>query len=65
MAWAEFILVILVFFVSHSLPVRPRNRAALVGLLGQTGFTIGYSVLSLAVLAWVIGAAARAPFVPL
>ncbi|OAN77812.1 NnrU family protein [Jannaschia sp. EhC01] len=65
MAWAEYILAILAFFVSHSVPVRPRIRASLVQGLGQSGFTAAYSLLSLAVLAWVIGAAGRAPFIPL
>ncbi|MEE4188752.1 MAG: NnrU family protein, partial [Roseobacter sp.] len=65
MAWTEFIIALFAFLASHSVPVRPHIRGALVRMLGQTGFTIGYSVLSLAALAWVIGAAGRAPFVPL
>ena len=65
MAWAEFITAILVFFASHSVPVRPTMRAVLVGKLGQRGFTLCYSALSLAVLTWVIGAAGRAPYVAL
>lgn len=52
------------FFLSHALPVRPPVRASLVSLLGARGFTPAYSTLSLGVLAWLIGAAGRAPFVP-
>lgn len=63
--WAEFIAAFGVFFLSHSIPVRPKVKAWLVARVGQRGFTLGYSLLSLAVLAWVIGAAGRAPFVPL
>lgn len=63
MAWVEFIAALLTFFVSHSVPVRPRIRARLVDRFGARGFTIGYSALSLAVLVWVIGAAGRAPHV--
>jgi uncharacterized membrane protein len=65
MGWAEFIAAFGVFFLSHSVPVRPKVKAWLVARVGPGGFTLGYSILSLAVLAWVIGPAGRAPFVPL
>lgn len=65
MGWAEFIAAFAVFFLSHTVPVRPKVKAWLVARVGAGGFTLGYSILSLAVLAWVIGAAGRAPFVPL
>lgn len=63
--WGEFAAAILIFLLSHSLPVRPRAKAALVARLGSSGFTLAYSALSLAALAWLIVAANRAPFVPL
>ncbi len=63
MGWAGFIAAFVAFFVSHRLPLRPAVRARLVGVLGRRGFTIAYSVLSLAVLAWLIVAAAQAPYV--
>lgn len=65
MGWAEFAAAYLAFFLSHSLPVRPPLRSWLHARLGRAGFTLAYSALSLAVLAWLIGAAGRAPFVPL
>jgi len=65
MGWTEFATAFVVFFVSHSLPVRPPLRPALQAALGPRGFTLAYSALSLAVLAWLIGAAGRAPYVPL
>lgn len=65
MAWAEFIAALTAFFLSHSVPVRPKIRARLVSGLGHRGFTLGYSILSLGALAWVIGAAGRAPFLVL
>jgi uncharacterized membrane protein len=65
MGWLEFILAYAVFFLSHSLPVRPPLRPVLEARLGSTGFTLAYSALSLGVLAWLIAAAGRAPFVPL
>ena len=65
MGWFEFALAYAVFFLSHSLPVRPPLRPWLQARRGAFGFTLAYSALSLAVLAWLIGAAGRAPHVPL
>ena len=61
MAWAEFVGAFAAFFLSHSIPVRPPIRRMLDRSLGSRGFTLAYSALSLGVLAWLIGAAARAP----
>ncbi|MET4102151.1 putative membrane protein [Roseovarius sp. MBR-78] len=65
MGWAEYILALAMFFLSHRLPLRPSVKAALVARLGARGFGLGYSALSLGVLYWVIVAAGRAPHVPL
>ena len=65
MAWAEFVGAFAAFFLSHSIPVRPPIRRMLDRSLGSRGFTLAYSALSLGVLAWLIGAAARAPYVSL
>jgi uncharacterized membrane protein len=65
MDWAEFVLAFGVFLVSHSVPVRPPLRPWLQARLGASGFTLAYSALSLAVLAWLIMAATRAPHLPL
>jgi uncharacterized membrane protein len=65
MGWLEFLAAYAVFFLSHSLPVRPPLRPWLQARLGPWGFTLAYSALSLAVLAWLIGAAGRAPYVAL
>jgi uncharacterized membrane protein len=65
MGWLEFSAAYATFFLTHSLPVRPSMRPALRAALGPSGFTLAYSALSLAALAWLIGAAGRAPFVPL
>ena len=61
--WMEFAAAIAVFFLSHSLPLRPAVRARGVEYLGRGGFGLLYSALSIAALAWMIGAAGRAPFV--
>lgn len=63
--WLDFIAALAVFLLSHAIPVRPPVRTWLVARLGARGYFLAYSVLSLAVLYWLIVAAARAPYVPL
>ncbi|MCF2904676.1 NnrU family protein [Octadecabacter sp. CECT 8868] len=65
MGWASFGLAFFVFFLSHSIPVRPPLRPWLIARLGTTGFTLIYSAMSLAVLVWLIVEAGGAPFVPI
>ena len=65
MGWIEFTLAFLTFFATHSIPVRPPVRGWLVGRLGQRGFGLVYSMLSLVVLGWLITAARRAPYIGL
>jgi uncharacterized membrane protein len=65
MDWFEFAVAYVVFFLSHSMPVRPPLKPWLQARLGASGFTLAYSALSLAVLAWLIVAAGRAPHVTL
>ena len=63
--WSEFAGAMLVFIGSHALTARPAWKSALVARLGHAGFGLLYSALSIGLLAWVIVAAGRAPFVPL
>jgi uncharacterized membrane protein len=63
--WSEFAVAFAVFLLSHALPARPALRAALVGRLGERGFLLGYSAVSLLILAWLIAAAGRAPVITL
>jgi uncharacterized membrane protein len=65
MGWGEYALAFAAFFLTHSVPVRPPVRPWLVARLGPAGFGMAYSALSLGVLAWLIGAAGRAPYLPL
>lgn len=65
MGWLEYALAFAAFFLTHSVPVRPPVRPWLATRLGSAGFGIAYSALSLAILAWLIVAAGRAPYVPL
>lgn len=65
MGWIAFAAAFAVFLLSHSLPLRPAVKRALVARLGARGFSLAYSALSLAVLGWLIHAAAVAPWVTL
>lgn len=65
MGWFEFAAAYAAFFLSHRVPVRPPIRTWLQARLGRGGFTLAYSLLSVAALAWLIGAAGRAPYVQL
>ena len=63
--WLEYILAFAAFLASHALPVRPAVKARIVTRIGARGFTLAYSALSVAMLAWLISAAGRAPHVEL
>jgi len=63
MGWLEFTAALLLFLASHAIPVRPPVRPWLVRRLGLRGYILSYSLLSLAILAWLVMAAARAPYV--
>ncbi|MBX9700005.1 MAG: NnrU family protein [Acetobacteraceae bacterium] len=62
--WGEYAAAWAVFLASHMLPARPALRGPIVAALGERAFLTAYSVLSVLILAWMIGAAGRAPFVP-
>jgi len=61
--WGELGAAWAAFFVLHLAPARPSLRRRLVATLGERAHLIIYSAVSLATLAWLIGAAGRAPFV--
>lgn len=61
--WGEFAAAWAVFLASHMLPARPALRGPIVAALGERAFLLAYSAASVAILAWMIGAAGRAPFV--
>ncbi len=65
MDWVEFISAGLLFLLSHRLPTIPTVRGRLVAVIGARGFLVGYALLSLVTLAWLIVAAGRAPYVEL
>jgi len=57
----QLAVAVLVFLVCHSLPTLPGIRPRLEAALGRCGFTLAYSLLSLALLSWVVLAACEAP----
>ncbi|WP_209504559.1 MULTISPECIES: NnrU family protein [unclassified Ruegeria] len=61
--WGLFLAALIAFLLSHAIPVRPTVRGWLIGTLGRRGYFAAYSLLSLALLAWLIVAAANAPYV--
>lgn len=61
--WGEFGAAFAVFLLSHALPARPPVRRRLASLLGERGYLLCYSLVSVGMLAWLVVAAGRAPFV--
>lgn len=61
--WTDFTLALLAFLASHMIPARPRIRAALVQAVGLRPYILGYSLLSVLILIWLVSAAAQAPYV--
>ena len=57
----EFFAALAVFVLAHAVPARPVLRGRLVDALGRRTYLALYSALSLALLAWLISAAIRAP----
>jgi len=65
MDWIEFALAMTVFLLSHRIPAWTGVKAPLTALLGPRVYTAAFSLVSTALLAWVIVAAGRAPYVGL
>ena len=61
----EFLAALVVFLAAHVVPTRLAIRSRLVAGIGERAYLAGYSLVSLALLAWVIDAAIRAPYVGL
>lgn len=65
MDWIEFALALGLFLASHRIPALIGVKAPLVAAFGPRAYTLGFSVISTALLVWLIVAAGRAPFVSL
>jgi uncharacterized membrane protein len=62
-SFAEFGAALVAFIGSHAVAGLPGIRGRLLAGLGERPYRIVYSVVSLALLTWVISAAIRAPYV--
>jgi uncharacterized membrane protein len=65
MSWLPFGLALAAFAASHYLPAATGLRERLVARVGRRSYFTAYGLLSLALLAWLIAAAGRAPYVEL
>lgn len=65
MTWSGFAAVFALFFLTHSVPVQPSVKSRVTKVIGPKGFGFAYSLLSLAMLAALIGASRSAPFIEL
>ncbi len=61
--WGLFLAALATFVLSHMIPARPAVRGWLIATLGRSGYFTAYSLVSLAVLGWLIIAAANAPYI--
>jgi uncharacterized membrane protein len=61
----RFLVVLAVFLIAHIIPAMPAARRSLQARLGESGFIVAYSALSLALFAWLIREALLAPYTPL
>jgi uncharacterized membrane protein len=61
---AEFLLAIALFLVAHVIPPAPPVRSRLVAWLGRRVYIACYSLVSIALIVWIVAAARRAPYVP-
>ncbi len=59
----ELILAITVFFISHLIPAIQPLRNGLIRVLGERGYLIFFSVLSIAVIIWLGLAFSTAPYI--
>jgi uncharacterized membrane protein len=63
--WGEMSVAFAAFFASHIIPARPAVRRVLHARLGAAAYAALYSLVSLAILGWLIEAARNAPRVQL
>ena len=61
----EFLVAIAVFVVAHVVPPAAPVRMRLIAWFGRRVYLVGYSLVSLALIVWIIRAALHAPYLPL
>ena len=63
--YGELVASLAVFLVTHSVPAIGPVRARCVSIAGERPYLIVYSVISITVIAWMVSAVVRAPYVEL
>jgi uncharacterized membrane protein len=63
--WSELGTVFALFAASHAIPARPAMKAQIVAAIGRPAYLALFNGLSLVLLAWLIVAAGRAPYIGL
>ena len=63
--WLELTAAFAAFFASHAIAARPALRGDVTTKLGERGYLAVFSAVSLGILAWLVVAAGRAPYVEL
>lgn len=63
--WGEYVVAWGCFLGAHVIPAAKGPRSWLMGHLGRRGYLAAFSVVSIMLLLWLIGAAGRAPYLPL
>lgn len=61
----EFLLSVGVFLLAHIIPPMPKVRNNLIAIMGRRTYLIAYSILSIALLTWMILAGQRADYIGL
>ncbi|MBC9246516.1 NnrU family protein [Paracoccus sp. 11-3] len=63
--WDEYVFAWACFLGAHVIPAAKGPRGWLIGHLGRRGYLAAFSAVSVVLLLWLVGAAGRAPHVPL
>ncbi len=58
----QFLLALVIFLLAHSLPAATGLRAIAIGRFGKSGYITAYSIVSIALLGWLIWSALQAPY---
>ena len=62
---SDLLLAVGIFLAAHMIPAIRPVRAGLVRAMGEAAYLVGYSVVSLAVIVWMVRAYSAAPYVEL
>ena len=61
----ELLVAITLFLIAHVVPPAPPVRTRLIAWFGRRAYIVGYSLVSLTFIVWIISVTRRAPYLPL